>query len=57
MCHLGVIDVLENAGIHIDRIAGTSAGALLGAMYATGYDAEELDAANLRGVRAAQSAQ
>ena len=44
MCHLGVIDVLEEANIHIDRIAGTSAGALLGAMYATGYDAKELDA-------------
>jgi predicted acylesterase/phospholipase RssA len=44
MCHLGVIDVLEEANIHIDRIAGTSAGALLGAMYATGYNAKELDA-------------
>ena len=31
MCHLGVIEVLEEAGIHVDRIAGTSAGALLGA--------------------------
>jgi EmrB/QacA subfamily drug resistance transporter len=45
MCHLGVIAVLEEAGVHVDRIAGTSAGALLGALYAAGYDAEELDAA------------
>lgn len=44
MCHLGVIEVLQEAKIHVDRIAGTSAGALLGALYATGYDANELDA-------------
>jgi EmrB/QacA subfamily drug resistance transporter len=44
MCHLGVIQVLEEAKIHVDRVAGTSAGALLGALYATGYDANELDA-------------
>lgn len=36
--------MLEEAGIHVDRIAGTSAGALLGAMYAAGWDAKELDA-------------
>ena len=41
---LGVIEVLQEAKIHVDRIAGTSAGALLGALYAAGYDANELDA-------------
>jgi predicted acylesterase/phospholipase RssA len=45
MCHLGVIEVLEDAGVHVDRVAGTSAGALFGALYAAGYDAKELDAA------------
>jgi NTE family protein len=45
MCHLGVIEVLEEAEVHVDRIAGTSAGALLGALYAAGYDAKGLDAA------------
>jgi len=44
LCHLGVLEVLEEADIHVDRIAGTSAGAILGGLYATGYDSKELDA-------------
>lgn len=34
--HIGVIRALENAGIHVDVIAGTSIGALVGAAYAAG---------------------
>jgi NTE family protein len=36
MAHVGVIRVLEREGIDIDCIAGTSAGALVGAAYAAG---------------------
>ena len=38
MAHLGVLKVLEQNGIYIDMLAGTSAGALTGAMYAAGLD-------------------
>jgi len=34
LAHVGVIKVLENAGIPIDIIIGTSAGSLIGALYA-----------------------
>ena len=35
MAHVGVIKVLEDAGIPIDLIVGTSAGSMVGAMYAS----------------------
>jgi len=39
LAHIGVLEVLEKEGIPIDMIAGTSAGALVGALYAQGQDA------------------
>jgi NTE family protein len=36
--HIGVMDVLQKEGIPIDMIAGTSAGAVMGAVYAAGQD-------------------
>jgi NTE family protein len=36
IAHIGVLGVLEEAGIPIDMIAGTSAGSLFGALYAAG---------------------
>jgi predicted acylesterase/phospholipase RssA/CRP-like cAMP-binding protein len=42
MAHLGVLKVLEDSGISIDRMSGTSAGALTGIPYAAGYSAEFL---------------
>lgn len=44
LAHIGVIQVLEEAGVPVDVIAGTSMGALVGALYAAGYDAEGLQA-------------
>lgn len=41
--HIGVIKVLEEAGVKIDFIGGTSMGALVGGLYASGYSAKELD--------------
>jgi predicted acylesterase/phospholipase RssA len=38
MAHLGVLKVLEQNGIYIDMLAGTSAGALTGVMYTAGLD-------------------
>ncbi len=40
MAHLGVLQVIEKAGITIDRMSGTSAGALTGIIYAAGYSAD-----------------
>ncbi|MBW1973572.1 MAG: patatin-like phospholipase family protein, partial [Deltaproteobacteria bacterium] len=36
LAHIGVIKVLEQEGIPIDVVAGTSIGALIGALYAAG---------------------
>jgi NTE family protein len=42
IAHIGVLQALENAGIPIDYIAGTSVGALVGAIYASGVSAQEM---------------
>ncbi|HVG10062.1 MAG TPA: cyclic nucleotide-binding and patatin-like phospholipase domain-containing protein [Thermoanaerobaculia bacterium] len=36
--HIGVIRALEEAGIPIDRVGGTSMGAVIGALYSRGFD-------------------
>lgn len=41
--HVGVIKALEENDIPIDYIAGTSMGAIIGAMYASGYSVEEME--------------
>ena len=40
MAHLGVLKALEQNGIHIDMIAGTSAGAMTGTLYAFGMEVD-----------------
>ena len=40
---VGVLKVLEEAGIHVDYIAGTSIGSIVGGLYASGYSAKELE--------------
>ena len=40
---VGVLKVIEKAGIPIDYIAGTSIGSIVGGLYAAGYTATELD--------------
>ena len=37
--HLGAFKALEECGLRPDIISGTSAGALMGALYADGYSA------------------
>ena len=41
--HVGVIKVLEKAGIPIDIVTGTSIGSIVGGLYSMGYDAELMD--------------
>jgi NTE family protein len=43
LAHIGVLKVLEKNGIPIDYIGGTSMGAIVGALYAIGYDSETLE--------------
>ena len=43
MAHIGVLKVLEKAGIPIDLITGTSMGSIVGGLYAIGYNAHSLD--------------
>ena len=40
--HVGVIQVLEEAGIKVDLVAGTSAGSLVAAIYASGKNGTQL---------------
>ena len=43
LAHIGVLKALEEYQIPIDYITGTSAGALVGGMYACGYSPEEIE--------------
>ena len=43
MAHIGVLKVLERAGIPVDIITGTSMGSIIGGLYAIGYNANSLD--------------
>lgn len=43
LCYIGVLDVLEKHQVPIDCIAGTSIGALIGALYASGVSVNELE--------------
>lgn len=43
LAHVGVLKALEEQGIHIDAIAGTSMGAVIGGLYASGYKIDELE--------------
>lgn len=41
--HIGAIQVFEEEGLPFDVVAGTSAGALIGSLYAVGYSGEDLE--------------
>ncbi len=43
VAHIGVLRVLEKAGIPIDVITGTSMGSIVGGLYAAGWNAEMRD--------------
>ncbi|HLS30528.1 MAG TPA: patatin-like phospholipase family protein, partial [Flavobacteriaceae bacterium] len=43
LAHIGALKVIEESGIHIDYIGGTSMGAVIGSLYASGYSANQLD--------------
>ena len=44
MAHIGALKVLEREGVPVDLVVGTSMGCVLGALYASGHDADALEA-------------
>ena len=44
LAHLGALRVLESAGVKIEIVTGTSAGALIGALFAAGKSPDEIEA-------------
>jgi NTE family protein len=44
MAHVGVLQVIEKAGIPIDMVLGTSMGSIVGGLYAAGYSPDQMDA-------------
>lgn len=47
LAHIGVLKVLERESIPVDLISGTSIGSLIGALWAAGWPAEEMERAAL----------
>lgn len=43
MAHIGALKVIEEAGIPIDYIVGTSMGSIIGGLYSIGYSSAQLD--------------
>ena len=43
LAHIGALKIIEDSGVEIDYIGGTSMGAIIGALYASGYSARQLD--------------
>lgn len=43
LAHIGALQIIEEAGVEIDYIAGTSMGAIIGGLYASGYSPNQLD--------------
>ena len=43
MAHIGVLKVLEKAGIPVDIVTGTSMGSIISGLYSIGYNANALD--------------
>ncbi|MEO6255135.1 MAG: patatin-like phospholipase family protein [Ferruginibacter sp.] len=43
LAHIGILKAIDSAGLKIDYITGTSMGAIVGALYATGYSGNDID--------------
>ncbi|MFV0539786.1 MAG: patatin-like phospholipase family protein [Aestuariibaculum sp.] len=43
LAHIGVLKVLDSLGVKVDYVAGTSMGAIIGSLYASGYSGNQLD--------------
>ncbi|WP_430896161.1 MULTISPECIES: patatin-like phospholipase family protein [unclassified Paraflavitalea] len=43
LAHIGILKAIDSAGLKIDYITGTSMGSIVGALYASGYSADQLE--------------
>ncbi|WP_282134657.1 patatin-like phospholipase family protein [Seonamhaeicola maritimus] len=43
LAHIGTLKVIDSLGVKVDYVAGTSMGAIIGALYASGYSGNQLD--------------
>ncbi|HMC00236.1 MAG TPA: patatin-like phospholipase family protein [Flavobacteriaceae bacterium] len=43
LAHVGVLKVIDSLGLRVDYIAGTSMGAIVGSLYASGYSGKQID--------------
>ena len=43
LAHIGILHLIDSLGIEVDYISGTSMGAIVGALYASGYSAREIE--------------
>ena len=43
LAHVGVLKMLDSLGVRVDYVAGTSMGAVVGGLYASGYTGKQLD--------------
>ncbi len=44
-CHVGVLQELAAAGVHVDRVVGASVGAVIATLHASGLDGDEMEEA------------
>lgn len=43
LAHIGVLKMIDEAGLRLDYIAGSSMGAVIGGLYASGYTGKQID--------------
>src|SRR5690606_30071194 len=43
LAHIGILKALDSAGVRIDYVTGTSMGSIIGALYAVGYSAADIE--------------
>lgn len=43
LAHIGTLKVIDSLGIRVDYIGGTSMGAIIGSLYASGYSGKQID--------------
>jgi len=48
VCHIGIVRLIELLGIKVEKVFGTSAGAIIGGLYAAGLTSEQMEDAALR---------
>ena len=44
LAHIGILKAIDSAGLKIDYVTGTSMGAIVGALYASGYSGNDIEA-------------